>query len=404
VGAFAAKPKPTTPATSGYFGVPYLDHGAVCDGRQDTAGGCFLSDAGRARVLGDFRSLCDKAGENYKFAVAELKTEILIQKEDELPWFVSLAIEAIATHVASTLVKGLSAARAAGAAKLQAMNLLGGERGDFNPGSWAVRAETALSHVTPEQMKSLVNAGAKTAKGSASKAIQGHVNEEALGEKFGSISYLDSLMDGCDATFRDFALNVSATSNDAEIVAAWQGVQPHLHTRAVYKAQIHDKLAGFKVSGVNQIGHRYEGHDGGKNVNTRVVLVRDIHGNTRPWYQVSEQSLVASPYPGAGPGYTDPRLDKPVPADFASVAIERQIATWGAIETIDDGFVAQLKATGQDIPDVARRLEHKPTAQESAAKQAFGHYADPPLTQPATQPPLPDGSIFDPLFMLRSKP
>jgi hypothetical protein len=396
VSAFASKPKPID-----YFGVPYLDHGAACDNHQGTPN-CFLSDAGRARVLGDFRSLCDKAGENYKFAVQELKMEILMQKDDELPWFVSLAIEAIATHVASTLVKGLSAARAAGAAKLQAMNLLAGEHGDFNPGSWMARADSAISHVTPGQMKSLINAGVKPVTKVVDKAVQGHINQEALGEKFGSISYLDSLMDGCDSTFRDFALNVSATSNDAEIVVAWQGMQPDLHTRGIYKSELRSKLAAFKVSGVNKIGHAYEGESGGKNVATRVVLVRDIQGNTRPWYQRSEQSLVASPYPGQGPGYTDLRLDRPVPEDFASVAIERQIATWGAIETIDDGYVSQLKLSGQDVEDVRRRLTHKPTTQEQAAHQAFSHYAEPGLS--ASPTPLPSGSIFDPFLPLRNNP
>jgi len=401
-----AAPAPEHGQHSYDFHSDYLNQGAACDGKQGQ-GDCFLSDPGRARVIGDFQRLCDHACTNYKLALAELKTEILMQPQAEMSWFVSMALDLVGAHLVSAITKGLVAARAAGSARLQAMNLLAGARGEFSATSWTSRADTALHQLSPATITGLTQSGWAPIKVVAGKGLQGHMNEESLGEKSGNIAYLDSLRDSCDAAFLGFGLGVAGQASDAEIVALWQGMQPELHTVGVYKMGLQQKLKDFKVSGVNEIGKRHEvGGSGGKDIATKVVLVRDIHGATRPWYQRSEQTTVATPAVGLDKtGYGAAQLDKPVPADFAEIAIQRQIATWGAIETIDDGYVAQLKQSGQDVEDVRRRLEHKPTPQEQAARHAFEHYADPPLVAPKQPPaPLPDGSVFDPMFVFRSKP
>jgi len=402
MGGFTVR-APVAKQAADYTGDAYLDHGSQCDGK--VGGDCFLSDAARIRILGDFRSLVDNANGNYKQALLELKFQALITKDAEMPWYVALALDLISMHIAGTLAKGLTAARNAGATRLIEMGLHDAQTIGYNASSWSSKAETVLNRMTPEHLKQVTTSAFEPIKAGVKKGVQRHFNEAPESEKAGTVSYLDQLRDGCDRAFRSFALSTSGRANDAEILAMWHGMDPDLHSVGVYKAMLSAQLARFKNSGANDIGHRKINIPGGTIDRVkRVVYVRDIHGTLIPWFQNADRDEFVTGVSGGTMALDTPRqlsLESRIPEEFRDIAIQRSEAMFGPTPILDDGFVSQLKNIGQDPTKVRQSMylspptKHKPSTVVDAVMEVFGHYTDPPpLAPPAVPPSLPSGSVF----------
>src|SRR6185503_2394578 len=105
------------------------------------------------------------------------------------------------------------------------------------------------------------------------------------------------------------------------------------------------------------------------------------------------------------------QLERPVPDEFADIAIERSEVEWGPIKTIDDGFVQQLRANGHDVKAMRKVLASQPASSGSrlptnsidAFMQAFERQRDAPKPPPPNSvfaakpmsPLYPPGSVFD---------
>ena len=89
------------------LGVHFLDHGAVCDGKDENTTGCFLRDGQRLRLINDFMILVVNAMGNYKDALTDLRIEELLKEDDDLHWVVSLALDVAGAHFLGVAAKAL---------------------------------------------------------------------------------------------------------------------------------------------------------------------------------------------------------------------------------------------------------------------------------------------------------
>jgi hypothetical protein len=382
-------------------GDAYIDRGAACDGERVSVG-CFLEDKQRQRLVEDFRDCVSTAQTNYKDAIAELRVDRLLEKEEDLSWVLSLALDAVGAHLLAVVARALKTVRAVGVTRLGEINERAAFLGQYSDQSWPARAERMISATTDARIDGVTRSIFDTAKGSAKTGARAVRDHDSTTKKTATLAYLDELRDGCDVAFHAFKSNALANARDAELVVLWQGMQPEFHRVGAYKTVLAEKLQRFHRSGVTSIGRKpTKSRDGfGAPVlrDTRVVFVRDIHGRKTPWFQSVEADSDLGRIDRDHPEYphaNDPKhvasletfgpsrrrggtwLDRPVPEEFADVAIARSEQRWGPVDTIDDGYLSFLKSTGQNVENVR-------------------HSVAAPTNTPSGPGALPANSIFAP--------
>jgi hypothetical protein len=330
-------------------GDPWIDQGGHghCYGLPQTAG-CFLPEDHRAALINEFRDNVLVAQHNYNLALAEIEVKELVTKPDDLPWFVGLALDAASMYLgyafAGVVMKGLGPMLSG----LEARAWDHAQRGISDP-SWRVRAETALRQVTPRRVEGIANSALAPGKLAAKSALAGKIDRHT--------NFLDELKSGCDIAFHEFKQHACANVDDATLVVLNDGMQPQYHDIGKYKAALEEKLARYRKSGALDIGENTTQLVEGKlHFATRVVYVQDLYGRPRPWFQ----KRVGDSY-GTHHNEGDWQLDRPVPDEFAQVAIDHSTTEWGSIPTLSNQ-----------------------SALYDAFRVAVGHYTDPSDPKNAT--------------------
>lgn len=372
-------------------GNAHIDYGPKCEANP-TASECFLDDKQRERLVGWIMRRVDKAGENYKLALADLKTAELVKKPEDLHWVLGLALDLAGAHfllVAGNALKGL---RAAGLQKLSDASFSNTMRG-LDDSKWAERAMSALNATTPLKIDSATRTAFGFAMPRIKESAKKQQNADAAEEKTVKTSYLDSLRKSCDTSFEQFLMNVTANANDAELILTYETFDPEFHSVDAYVDELGAKLKRYMKSGVPEIGEkRTQLPEGHLESTTRVILVQDIHGVQTPWYASKTDD-----YQGKGRVvHGELQLGKPVPEEFRSAAIAASEARFGAAPVIDDGYVALLKANGVNVSIVRGQLNGGAMVTKNQLYTGTSVFASglPPWSEP--QKPLPEGSIFDP--------
>lgn len=364
-------------------GEEFIDRGGHgrCHARVGQPG-CFLGDEQRDALIHDFQDCVAVARENYKLALERLRVNELIAKEEDLSWVLSLALDLAGAHVLAAITGAIK--RAAGPAL--ARFKMSGQRRVLH---------RALAQITPERIESTTKAVFDPAKTAGKKAL-GHSLDDvpSTEERAATVAYIDQLTSACDLAFRRFSLDARARSDDALLIVLWQGMDPIHHSVPLYEQALGAKIKRFKKAGVPDIGEKSTSYGEGRiRKSTRVVLVRDIHGRTKAWFEKQFSDI----HDRGHISTSEWELDRPVPSEFREIAIQRSEQAWGPTPTIDDGFVQQLKANGQSVEKMRRKLAaqapdfnqlHQPSTQVDAFMAAFGHY-----TESSTH--LPAGSVFN---------
>ncbi|MDB4956523.1 MAG: hypothetical protein JWO36_4092 [Myxococcales bacterium] len=358
---------------SDQVGDAWIDHGAVCDGRTDPAHGCFLHDPQRLRLIIDFKDRVQTAATNYKIALTQLRVDELVQKDDDLNWVLSLALDVIGAHFLSVATGALKNLKTSGASKLESLAVLAAEQGEAL-GPWASRAQTLLTMVDDKAIETYVKAGFDPIKKGVSKAAQAGMNLDDKTARSSALSYIDQLTNGCDVGFDKFALHATAASNDAELVVLWEGMEKVDHTVGAYKTALADKISRFKKSGVNELGRKltYDrfSHEAEVHRDTRVIWLVHASGARSLWYQSQEGDFNPtyiekgdpnsdSEYPEYAKtshpfGPRDPRespvLDRRVPTEFQDIAIAKSEQKWGSTPTMEDPSTTLARSLGMIGP------------------------------------------------------
>ena len=342
-------------------GNDWLDHGAKCEGQGGKATGCLFPDEQRKRVIGEFREHVQSAATNFKFAVAELKLEELMKKEEDLHWVLGLALDLAGMFVVDRAIKALTTIRAGQISKIQNLWF---STGEAPPKTLSNEISRLVANVSNESLAAKVKyAGGLGVKGAKAVAKDATVDSQ----KSVVLSFLDQLRDGCDLGFYAFKTNASAHSNDAELLVLWEGMHPNNHTVGAYKAALGDKLDKFKASGVTKIGRKAEqanSHTGADHtiVDRRVVWMAHHDGSKTLWYQQhtsrDNPDTLRRGEPGAADMYPDhkdafgelghdkAKLDRQVPNEFWNEAVAISEAKWGQTLTIEDPFNKHTAVVG----------------------------------------------------------
>lgn len=362
----APSPDGVTPGKQNLIQTPmvgeqWIDHGAACDSKDDSTIGCFLEDAQRLRLIIEFKSRVTNAQTNYKLALEELRVDKLMQKDDDLNWVISLALDVVGAHFLSVTLTALKGARTSGLKKLEAMALDGARRGTHDEEAWTLKAESMLHKVTDNSIQSYTTTGFTSAKKVGIKGIQSSINKEQKTEKAATISYIDQLKDQCDSSFMQFSQHATSSALDSELVVLYDGMHPDNHHISAYKAALGAKIDRFNKSGVNAIG-RTQTHDrftGDADVlrDTRVLWVRDVDGKNKTlWYQSQEGDFDPNVVQDTGKGAfgpDDPRempqLERIVPDEFQEAALAKSEQRWGTTPTIQNPYVTMMRKRGAKI-------------------------------------------------------
>jgi hypothetical protein len=401
-------------------GDQWIDHGAVCDGKDMSTQGCFLSDLQRLRLIIEFKDRVQTASTNYKDALLELRVDELMKKEDDLNWVLSLALDLAGAHLVVVAAKALKGLKAAGAAKLADIADRAAYTGTYSDTSWSTRADSALQVVTDARIDGMLKSGFAAAKKPASGALQKGQNRGDESAKQATVSYIAQLQDGCDIAFKAFERQAIGHTNDAELVVLYEGMHERLHTKGTYKTALNEKLKRFRASGVNDIGRKQvlDRRTGYADVHrdTRVVFVQGMHGVKTAWYQSQEGDFNPSVRHVCDPGAPLPkdnngvckfgardpreaaRLERAVPDEFKEAAIARSEQKWGPIETIEDPYVSYVKSLGLDVEKMnqpASKQTPPASPVSPPAPSIFANKPPVPWSDP-TLDGLPSNSIFSP--------
>lgn len=395
-------------------GDPYIDHGAVCEGKGDSTAGCFLTDRQRDRLIGKFQLRCVTAATNYKIALTDIRVDELVKKDDDLNWVLSLALDLAGAHLVNVVAKALKTLNSTTIKRLTEVELDAGRHGTYDPSSTS-RAMSLLERISDKGIEDKTKVGFDVAKTQAKRGLKEALNAGPNAEKAMALSFIDQLKDGCDEGFNAFADHASSSANDAELVVLWEGMDASNHTPGKYKAVLEAKLARFKKSGVADIGRKEtldrEFKVASVHRDTRVVWVRDFPGDAKKLYYQSQEgdynpSVIEPGDPGVegldwfnppGPqkfGARHPRetpkLDRLVPEEFMESAIARNEVVYGPVITLDpvrDWYRSQ----GVD-PATIERASGAPSAASPRATSPL--YSAPSIFAQPPGRPYPSGSIF----------
>jgi hypothetical protein len=358
----------------GDVGIDWADHGAMCDPNRDGSDkggpGCFMRPEQRHAVIDLLRDRIHRVQDNYKEALSDLKVVELLKKEDDLNWMLSLALDVAGAHILGVITKGLQGAKATGIARFGDAFDAKGDR------KLAAAAQQTLAAISDDDVKSWTKLGFDKAKKGVAGIGKDALDTDDTTKKADTLGYLNQLRNECDRAFDAFRLHATAHLNDVQLMVLYDGMHPDNHRTELYYVALEDKIARFHQSGVPQIGHKEATNELGASImrDKRVVWVKDIRGKRTLWYQAQDStprdpSVVAAGDPGsreAYPGYAmktfgpqraegPAQLDRPVPEEFAPLALAKSEALWGATITVDDPMLQGMAHAGAD-PERMREL------------------------------------------------
>ncbi|NVB82516.1 MAG: hypothetical protein HOV81_29320 [Kofleriaceae bacterium] len=315
------------------------NHGNQC-ADQPVGGECFLSPESRRRYETDFKDLVTRAATNYKLACLKKHVHELVRSDEEVGIIASLVLSVASGFVLGQAVNAIKTLRSGKLAALLADNSEEAlARGTTN-------VQKLLGGMTDARIQTFTSMGFDQLKTATSRALKTQKNVDLHSKKESTIDYLKVLANRCDDGYRKFELFTLANSTDADLLVAWEGMQPEFHTPDLYEVAIQEKLDAYFASGAADIGRKNVPGgrlDGELYKDTRVVFVQ--RGSTRQlWFQ--KQDSLGPNYPGWSGSDRDfnRRLGHPVPDEFVDIALARSEAVWGPTMTIyephTDGNVA----------------------------------------------------------------
>jgi hypothetical protein len=374
VGTMTPDTATLSPITGGDTGVGWADHGAKCgpnpDGSSKGGTGCFMRPDQRQAVIIMLMARLDRVQNNYRDALSDLKVDELLKKDDDLNWMLSLVLDVAGAHILGVITNGLQLARTEGIARFSASLDVKVDA------SLAATAQKTLAAISDDDIKSWTKLGFDKAKKGAAGVAKDALNTSDTTKKAETLDYVNQLRNECDRAFDTLRLHTTADLNDVELMVVYHGMAPGNHRTELYYAALKDKIDRFHHSGVPQIGHKAASNQVGASImrDQRVVWVKDIRGNRSLWYQAQDStprdpSVVAAGDPGsreAYPGYATktfgPRhaeglaqLERPVPKEFAPLALAKSEALWGATITVDDPMLQAMAHAGAD-PERMRQM------------------------------------------------
>jgi hypothetical protein len=246
-------------------GIAAVDGAALGPCKGDSSGpGCLLDAGQRQALVILFDTAVAEAHSNCKDALVLLHVEQLIKKPDELPWYASLllsAIAAVATDGLSLLVSGGVGA----AAKMLGSEMAAGAGAaiaNVNVAKMcaliAISPVSSPSPIAPATVKAAVGKVVDTIKGAVVPGLakSASANSPAAEQKTVAQGYLEYLGRTMDQKFADLSRKAPSVATDGELVALLGAFAPENHATEIYVARFRGALDRYVHSHAPQIGRR----------------------------------------------------------------------------------------------------------------------------------------------------
>ena len=256
-----AAPKPKT--LVGDAGIDSEGMGACA--AQGTAG-CFLTPGQRQILVGDMQQRVAAAQGAYRDALSDCRLQQVLKKTDELPWYMSLMLGAIASALESAIGIGLKALKASGAAESAVASATStraataveeGANAVATAGSHeASNAGAEVATISDKQIETLVATSLDKAKEKAAGALAGATSTDSkeTAEKNAALNYIDFLRNESAEVFQELKEGAPGTTTDAELLALWRSFDAALHTTTRYRNEVNEKIEQYLSSSVSKIG------------------------------------------------------------------------------------------------------------------------------------------------------
>lgn len=311
----------------------YVAHGGRCD-----AGGgvdCFMTAAQRTRAKEVFVGNVLAAQIQYGDALDALRMDALDVKPEELPIFVSLTIDALATLAGGAISKAIGSIGKNPPPDL--WEILRGKDAD--------ERATILGAIQSANPSWLIKQGLDVGK----KAATGTLKEQRDGA---ALDYITELADASALAFENVRRGVPAQASDTELAVAMHSWSSSMgHTKGQYYTALKAKVGRWVSSGASRVGRRFsteKGPSGGDRFvvrDTKLVLYQYPDDPDEPpelvlfkrdynkvWFQPHDMDSTREPL---RPDLEDQAYDqsfvewKPVETEFAQEAIAKNREAWG---------------------------------------------------------------------------
>lgn len=395
-------------------------HDAWIEGRENKTGqGNFLTDVQRERLVNEIK-LAIRTSEHFLTgALTEIGFDRLIQKEEEVPAIIALALDIASGYLGGLATKAMKVIRAVPPDKFHKtveglLDFQTSTEDAKNPSLVSTLLNVASEESLADVIKRAMGAGKKTVESTTKK----EQNADATDRKEVTMSYLDSLKRSAAISYQHLSREAPAVANDAERIALYKSFDAENgHTQPDLKVVLEAKLTRYLKSPASEIGrNKHRLKDGADKRDSYNATIRDtqvawvvIAGDPVPrLYYMREDWANNGGSADGVPDIYDPvpqgetpqksqqgmmTLMRPVEPEFQSTALARHQQAWGFAPTTRHRSREELAAETGDYSILAiPRLDLSPANRKLPP---MGPTQGPKPLGPA-QGPMPDPNLAAP--------
>lgn len=253
----------------------------------------FLTASQRSRLEAEFIGRVDTAELAYVTALTDLRVDKLVEKEEELPIWLSLLVGVGGMAMESTVTSAVKLLKKSGEAARTIKGL----------GAGAVEHELVESHVaglSEGAVEKLVGQLVDTAKEKTLAAV-GKPGPAAPGggaagdgedeQKPAELNYIDYLRDHALVLFQNVKEENLSSSSDEELLGVFASFDAKLHSVTMYRAKLEEQIKRYMSSHAKEIGHRVHARDKhpAEFVREEVRVAKILEGSTVRYAYVSRE-------------------------------------------------------------------------------------------------------------------
>jgi len=342
------------PTSAAAIGDRYIENREHCAPGVD---GCFLTDTQRTRLVTAYQGAVQAAQMQYAAALTQIRFDRLIKKAEELPFFLSLALDVIAAHALVGLGLAVKALKSAGASQIASDEL-----------GWMMQLQDG-SGGGPSSITTLVGGISEPAVGFVIKAAVDEAKKQIKKtsppdtEKGATLNYIGELEDASAVAFERQRLDPPGYATDADLIVLFHSFKAAMgHTTPRYKAALEDKIDRYLASSTSRIGRhaaktqRDFDVQGNTARDTKVVWVRSSGTPVPTLYYYKRDFQNSQNEHTMGDVEIEPlqpldnrfKIDRPVETEFVDVAIAKHRAAWGTepeTKEIDPAILPRWRPT-----------------------------------------------------------
>jgi hypothetical protein len=223
--------------------------GGACAAQSGTE--CFLSDKQRTMLISELFARINAAQASYLSALGDLHVDKLIDKEAELPWYLSILLGAAGSLIESGVMGAVKAMKSGGVAHVLS------EAGAH--GIDEAHAGPIVSGLTEKEVEWIVKTAVDQGKDKAKGPLKGAASESSATDRTQSLSYIDYLRDNSMSVFQHLREDPPGYATDAQLLALFKSFEGSRHTHTMYREKLEAQIKRYMSSHAHAMGRRSGG-------------------------------------------------------------------------------------------------------------------------------------------------